>query len=146
MNRLCVLGAVACLAVAETARAQKSADVAITGVDYAFVAVAPQLAAGPTTFSFENTGKVRHELVLVRLRPGITPDSAMRARQAGAPPQTVSEIPNGILIAAPGEKASGRLIVDLAAGRTYLLVCNFRDAPDKPPHTALGMFASFQVK
>ena len=146
MNRLCVLGAVACLAVAETARAQRPADVAITGADYAFVAVAPQLAAGPTLFSFENKGNVRHEMILVRLLPGVTPDSAMRARQAGARPQTVSEAPNGILIAEAGAKASGRLLVDLAAGDTYLLICNFRDTPDKPPHTALGMIASFKVK
>ena len=85
-------------------------------------------------------------MVLVQLRPGATVDSVVRARQAGAPPQETSETPIGILIADPGDRTPGRLLVDLVAGRTYLLVCNFQDAPDKPRHIALGMVASFQVQ
>ncbi len=51
----------------------------------------------------------------------------------------------GVLIADPGEVGWGRLAVELEPGRTYALVCNFTDAEGDPPHSALGMIASFTV-
>ena len=49
-------------------------------------------------------------------------------------------------MAVPGVRSAGRLLVNLERGKTYMLICNFQDMPDKPRHVALGMFTSFQVK
>jgi hypothetical protein len=51
----------------------------------------------------------------------------------------------GILIAKPGVTTIGSLAIDLIPDRTYALFCNLQDAPDKPPHSALGMIASRTV-
>ena len=144
--RLHYLLSAAILIVVPQVQAQRFVDVPVAGADYTFMSVAPSQGAGLTAFSFENKGKVRHELVLVRLRPGVTPDSVVRVAQTGTPPFGLIEAVSGVLIAEAGQTADGRLLVDLLSGRIYMLVCNFRDAPDKPPHIALGMVASFQVK
>lgn len=36
--------------------------------------------------------------------------------------------------------------VDLIAGRTYVLMCHFRDAADKPPHVTLGISREIVVR
>src|SRR5215472_5783332 len=59
-----------------TARDESPHQVTIVGTDYAF-AVPPTLEHGPTAFSFENRGSVRHEMNLVRLKPGVTLDSLL---------------------------------------------------------------------
>jgi hypothetical protein len=84
-------------------------------------------------------------MIVVRLKPGITVDSAVRARNAGGPPGGTVEPSSGILTAAPGVKTPGRLLVDLLSGHTYVILCFLQDAPDKPHHTALGMYTSFRV-
>jgi len=135
------------LVVAPAVRAQRFVDVTIKANDYAYVTPPASLSAGLTAFSFENGGTVLHELILVRARQGISPDSAARLWSSAAPAQiqAATEPPNGILIAQPGSKTPGRLLVDLQPG-TYMLLCNFRDAPEKARHTALGMYTSFVVK
>jgi len=122
--------------------AQKFAPVRVVALDYAYQAPST-LASGPTLFALDNQGKVRHEVAIVRLHPGVTVDSAMHA----APPARLALVDIvGVLIAEPSQTSAGRLLVDLAAGRTYVLFCNFQDAPDKPRHLAMGMFTSIQVK
>jgi len=118
-------------------------NVTVVGTDYAF-AVPASLAHGLTAFSFENRGRVRHEMNLLWLKHGVTLDSVLRA-DPGPSQRSLLE-GGGVLFAEPGDRSAYRLLVDLVAGRTYLLICNFRDAPDKPQHMELGMFASFQVK
>jgi len=49
----------------------------------------------------------------------------------------------GVLFASPGETSWGILTVDIEAGQTYVLWCNFRDTPDAEPHFNLGMVTSF---
>lgn len=119
-------------------------EVRIIGLDYAFTAP-DTLPAGPTSFAFENRGEVDHEMILVRLKEGVTLDAVMEAAAGGADPRELTEGGPGILIADPGETAESRLLVDLQPGRTYALVCNFRDQPEDPPHTALGMRAALRV-
>ncbi len=123
--------------------AQTLTSISVVGLDYAYQgpATAPP---GLTTFAFENRGAVRHEMILLRLNAGVTLDSLLRIPQ-GPARSAVSELV-GILIASPGRSPLGRLLVDLERGRTYALVCNFQDAPDKPRHVALGMVAVLQVK
>jgi hypothetical protein len=134
------------LAVPSAAGAQRFVDITIKANDYAYISTPTSLGAGLTAFSFENQGTVRHEMILIRPKPGIRPDSVARAWGAGAPPQETTEAPDGVLIALAGNKASGRLLVNLERGKTYLIMCNFRDKPDQPRHTALGMYTSFEVK
>jgi len=117
--------------------------VTVVGTDYAF-GVPPTITHGLTAFSFENRGRVRHEINLLWLKPGVTLDSVLRADPG--PSRRALADGGGVLFAEPGERSAYRLLVDLVAGRTYLLICNFRDAPDKPQHIELGMFASFQVQ
>lgn len=119
-------------------------EVHVVGLDYAFT-VPDRLPPGPTAIAFENRGEVDHEMILVRLKEGVTLDEVMEAVGGGGDPQDYLEGGAGILIADPGQTAESRLFVDLEAGRTYALVCNFQDTPDAPPHTALGMRAAFAV-
>lgn len=119
-------------------------EVTVIGLDYAFRAP-DTLPPGPTAIAFENRGEVDHELILVRLQEGVTVADVMEAVRGGGDPRELTEGGPGILIAGPGQTTASRLLVDLQRGRTYALVCNFRDQPDDPPHTELGMFAGFEV-
>ena len=51
----------------------------------------------------------------------------------------------GILITEPGETSLGTMDVELLPGRTYVMICQFKDADSLPPHVAMGMQASFVV-
>ena len=68
------------------------------------------------------------------------------AMAAGEDPRGLTDGIGGILIAGPGETAMGRLDIDFEAGRTYMLVCNFTDTPEAPPHIELGMVRTFTVE
>ncbi len=125
------------------APAQTLPSISVVGLDYAYQGPATA-SPGLTTFAFENRGAVRHEMILLRLNAGVALDSLLRIPQ-GPARSALSELV-GILIAGPGRSPLGRLLVDLEPGRTYALVCNFQDAPDKPRHAALGMVAALQVK
>lgn len=129
---------------AASARATGPNEVTVIGLDYAFGGVGT-LPPGPTAIAFENRGEVDHEMILVRLKEGVTLEQLMEAARSEGDPRELTEGGPGILIASPGQTTASRLLVDLEAGRTYALVCNFQDEPDAPPHTALGMLAAFQV-
>ena len=64
-------------------RAQQIATVTVVGLDYAYQARAT-LPAGLTAFAFENHGKVRHEVVIARLRAGATLDSLIHGEPGAA--------------------------------------------------------------
>jgi hypothetical protein len=119
-------------------------EVTIRGHDYAFEFVEP-VPAGTVRFGFDNIGEVPHEAVLVNLREGVTAEDVSRALQGESDPRELMAGIVGILIADPGESALGILEVELEAGRTYALLCNFTDTDDAPPHIALGMMRVFQV-
>lgn len=156
MLRVFVAGAVIAgsLIAASAASAQTISPnrVAIVGSDYAFPNAPTTLPAGETLFSFENRGTVRHEVNIRLLKPGVTPQEAMRAFveqgsavAPGSPPPPVIERNVAILIAQPGDTSGGRIYVRLIPGRSYALVCVLRDKPGAPPHTMLGMLAGFTV-
>lgn len=119
-------------------------EVTVVGLDYAFQAP-DTLPPGRTEFAFENRGEVDHEMILVRLKEGVTLEEVMEGVRGGDDPGVYTEGGPGILIAGPGQTTASRLAVELLPGRTYALVCNFRDEPDDPPHTALGMRSTFEV-
>lgn len=119
-------------------------ELTVIGLDYAFTAP-DTLPPGPTVIAFENGGEVDHEMILVRLKEGVTLDQVMEAVRGGGDPREFTEGGPGILIAAPEQTTASRLLVDLQPGRTYALVCNFQDEPEAPPHTALGMWRALEV-
>lgn len=116
-------------------------DVSVTGSDYAFL-LADSLQAGSTLLRFNNAGKVDHEMGMALLKPGVTLDQVMARIKAGSSPDSLVDGVVGILIAKPGATTIGSLSIELLPGRTYALFCNFQDAPDKPPHSSLGMVTS----
>lgn len=119
-------------------------EVTVVGVDYAFE-VPDVLPPGPTAIAFENRGEVAHEMILVRLKEGVTLENMLQVAQSGTNPDELTEGGPSILMAAPGERAATRLLVDLVPGRTYAVACNFRDEPAAQPHVALGQRTSFRV-
>src|SRR5690349_2063250 len=115
-------------------------DLVITGTDYAFQAPA-ELPAGRTRIQFTNHGRVAHEMALGQLHAGVSADSVLAYAAAGHDPGDLARVV-GILIASPGDTAIGALSTELVPGRTYLMICSFKDADSLPPHVAMGMQAS----
>jgi hypothetical protein len=120
------------------------AHVGVIANEYAFIGFPAAIAAGPTTFSFENRGEVRHEMTIILLRPGLTAKDVMAAG-ASASGQKTAESLIGLLIARKHESAGGQLLVELKSGRRYLVICNLKDTPEAQQHSMLGMVTSFDV-
>ncbi len=153
MTRLASISSVAVLllsilpvrsAPAQTSRAPRQIDV--TASDFAFLPLPAQISAGLTMFSFANRGKVQHELSLARLRSGATMDDFVKARDDLPRRRQLIDRSVGILIAGPGNRPDGRILVDLIKGATYVVFCNLRDTPDAPAHLMFGMYTSFTPK
>ena len=116
----------------------------VIGLDYAFQAPTT-LPAGSTTFRFTNKGKVAHELNIGLLKRGVTVKQFVDAMNSGRPIAELRESAVGVLFAEPGARASARLATDLLPGRTYMVICIFKDAPDAKRHTDMGMFSVITV-
>ena len=78
MGRVSSLAVGVLLAVPSDARVQQFAEVTITGNDYAYINSPAALHAGMTAFSLVNKGTVPHEMILLRPKPGVSPDSVAR--------------------------------------------------------------------
>jgi uncharacterized cupredoxin-like copper-binding protein len=125
-------------------------EVKIVGRDFSFDAPA-SLPAGLTTFVFENPGAVRHEMIIRLLRQGVTEQQIIDAHQTGMPlPKQMEQFADGevlgILMARPRQGSSGKLLVHLISGRTYLLLCQLEDPQGMPRHNILGMYKTFRVE
>lgn len=136
---------VALFAVACKASAPDPTEIVVPATDYAFQ-VPHDIAAGPAAFRLDNRGKVPHEMALGLLKVGISADSLLAYASKGGDPGDLTDGVVGILIAAPGQRSLGTLNAALVAGRTYMMICQFRDADSLPPHIAMGMRASFVAK
>lgn len=122
-------------------------EITVTATDYAFAGVPATVRPGSTFFAFRNEGKVRHELSIVRLKDGVTPDQAVTVIKTGGRRRDSTDGAALIVVAAPGDESSrARLVFDLKRGETYLVVCTLKDKPDMPPHIMFGMYASFRVE
>ena len=132
------------LLVANIGAAQGSTPIGVIGQDYAFRAP-DTVAAGAALFSLRNQGTVRHEVVVVLLKEGRTLAEYLRATTPEER-RALNDGLIGLIIAEPGGAAPGQILTDLQKGRTYVLICNLRDGPDKPPHAKLGMAALLHVK
>ncbi|HEX9605866.1 MAG TPA: hypothetical protein VF962_01425 [Gemmatimonadaceae bacterium] len=119
--------------------------VTIVATDYAY-RVPASVPPGMTAFRFVNRGTHLHELQLFRFRPDVTAQRARAYLAAGTVPDSAADASGSVLIAFPGVTAHEEVLVSLVAGERYALMCEFRDAPTKPKHTALGMVALLEVR
>ena len=125
-------------------------------LDFAFELPA-EIAAGPQIWEVVNVGPQPHEIVLLKLAPGETPEQ-LQSMSAGPPASpeagddTVSPVAaagpppfepaGGMQALAAGER--GWAVLDLEPG-TYVAICAVPDPASGQPHLALGMVASFTV-
>ncbi len=109
-------------------------------VDYAFNISQSSFSAGmPIAFDVVNSGQYPHELVVVQLPEGVTPEQIF---QDPALQEQIVFV--GATFAEPGQQAPPLVLFDLAPG-TYTMVC-FVDVPEGIPHVARGMVAEFTVQ
>lgn len=98
------------------------------------------------TVSFQNNGEQPHELQVIGVAEGKTPEDVQKffspdaGESSGPPPWTTG---GGIAGVEPG--GNGTFVADLAPG-TYFAMCFFADPQKKAPHFALGMMQKFEVK
>jgi hypothetical protein len=145
MRRFALLLAFVALGNGDAQATKTPAQMSVVGNDYAFIGFPSSIAAGPTAFSFENRGEVRHEMTIILLKPGLTVKDVMAMPTGAITSPRAAESLIGLLIARKHEKAGGQLLVELKSGQRYLVICNLRDAPDGQPHSTLGMVTSFDV-
>jgi hypothetical protein len=136
--------AIAMLTLSGCAASSATNTVMVQANEYAFTAP-DSVPAGATAFGLANSGKMAHEIILVRLRPDADVREILRLDRADSSWSALRDAPNGILTAEPGVTTPGQLLVNLEAGERYLLVCNFRDAETAPAHLHLGMFKLITV-
>ncbi len=111
-----------------------AADVTIHLADYSFN-IAPALTAGHHVIRVENDAAQDHEMVIVKLDAGKTPDDVVKfvSTMKGPPPGAfiggVSGVGHGMVDVFP---------VDLAAG-DYAIMCFVPDAKDGKMHALHGM-------
>ena len=122
---------------------QSPPTVTIVGTDYAFQ-VPAWIHAGPTLLAFENHGTVRHEMSIVRVKAGISADSVLQELAKGSPKRNFIDGQGALIVAAPGAPSGPKLWLDLERGRTYLVLCTLKNAPDQPAHLSLGMMGKFR--
>lgn len=117
----------------------------VTATDYAF-SVPDTLPAGLTDFTLANTGQQRHEIYFVRMPVGISPAAFLAEYLQGNDDDSWYD-DDGAVLTAPGGKTNEHAVrIDLLAGRSYVLLCNFSDTPDAPPHGNMGMFKAIEAR
>lgn len=99
--------------------------------------------AGRQTLRVENEGPQAHEFLLVRLKPGATPEDVEHWSGAGQVGETPVESWVGIAALAPRQVAW--LDVDLPPGR-YAVFCLAPDRSDGRPHFQHGFRQRFEVR
>jgi len=142
---LALLLAVALPCFAAPSAQQAPRKLLIAGNEYFFM-VPDVVPPGVTAISFENQGKLRHELNIVRLKLGVTLDSVLKVPHGPDRLPLLDVNTGGILFAQPGQRTVDQLLVNLESGRIYLLICNLKDPKDEPPHSDRGMVQSFRVR
>ena len=116
------------------------ADVTITLADYSFTPSVP-LTAGRHVIKLVNGAQQTHELVLVKLAPGKTPQDLLQwvEKQEGPPPGEPIGGATGI-----GPGGTQLMPVDLTPGE-YGLFCFVPDATDGKPHFMHGMVQQITI-
>ncbi len=113
-------------------------DITVTLVDYDFQFSTP-LTAGHHVIRVENAGPQIHELVLIKLEPGKTPEDFAKYDGKGPPPGMPL---NGASPMSTG--VSNTVSVDIIPG-DYALICFVEDSKDHKPHFMHGMVKTIKV-
>ncbi|HUQ18856.1 MAG TPA: hypothetical protein VM099_04515, partial [Gemmatimonadaceae bacterium] len=121
-----------------------SKDVDVIATDYAFQ-IPRNLPPGATTFHFRNQGNHRHELNIFLLRRGATVKQVLDSQRANKTTQGLVEASVGVLFAKKSKDSPSTLTTRLLPGRTYGVICIFRDSADKPRHYDLGMYTQINI-
>jgi hypothetical protein len=127
------------------------ADVVIQLMDFSFV-LDSMIPAGHHTIRVDNVGAEPHDLVMMRLAPGMTveglmaalnPERTRRDGPAGAPPppESLPMIAGGIAVIAPGMET---YFEATRSPGEYVLVC-MTTAPDGRSHIEHGMFKQIRI-
>lgn len=141
-NGILILGLLAvggCAELPARDRAEPAHDIAITSIDFSFVAP-DTVAAGLTRIRLSNRGKEHHHAQLARLHPGHTVAELRDTLAAGVLPGWVT------FVGGPGVPAPSRpseVVLSLEAGR-YAILC-FVESGDHVPHLAKGMIRELVV-
>jgi uncharacterized cupredoxin-like copper-binding protein len=117
-----------------SSKADKATQVAVTLDDYSIEPSSTSVPAGDITFSVENLGATKHEMVVIRTDVDVA-DIPVENHEANeeAPGMTpIGEVED----VQPG--ASAELRLTLEPGR-YLFLCNI------PKHLERGMVTEFQI-
>jgi hypothetical protein len=109
---------------------EPEADVRVTLREYAATLSTP-LTAGRHTLRIENSGRQDHEFLLVRLKPGRSPEDVDRWSGGGQVGPSPIEEWMGLAGISPG--AVAWLDLELKAGR-YVIFCLAPDVSDGKPH------------
>ena len=117
-------------------------EIRVVASDYALLAP-DSVSAGVARFSFENRGRVVHEVVLGLLQRGKGASDIVKAAQANVrlrdlPAHYLDGPPFGAQFAWPGAISRARVTVELEAGRDYALFCTLRDSPTAPRRAGDG--------
>jgi hypothetical protein len=130
----------------------------VTGADYAFTGVPPELKAGITSFEFANNGTELHEMLVIKKNPGTTEtfDQLLAMPQEEAMKKAT---PKAATFGEPNEEGLYD-VADLDAGQ-YVMVCfvpvgstpeaakaaeEANKQVEGPPHFTRGMKTEFTVK
>lgn len=126
--------------------AMPTADIRVTLFDYNFDLSKP-VTAGAHTFEVMTKPGQPHELELIKLAPGKTPDDVMKwmgdaaAGKASGPPP--GDGVGGVVPATTGKPVT--FSANFEAGATYMLICFMPDAKDNKPHFMHGMMQTFKI-
>ncbi len=116
------------------------AELTIRTSDNSFAAP-DTVAPGVTRIRLINDGPHLHHAILIRIDSGKTMADVQAALAAGEEPAWAVLI-GGDGAADPGQEVT--TFADLAPGN-YVLACFLQNAPDQPPHVALGMLRPLVV-
>lgn len=134
--------------------AEPQAAGTVVMTDFAFELPA-QIASGPQLWEIVNDGPQAHEIAVLRLGPGVTPDQALgmlagppASHEAGSAGSSTADAPpplvpvGGTTALAAGLR--GWAVLDLVPG-DYLAACFVPDEATGASHVMLGMFQAFTV-
>lgn len=119
-------------------------QVDVTGTEYAFQGVPSTLPAGATSFELANRGNEAHEIVVLRIKDGVTESFEQLLKLPEEQAQQKVEVRGTSGRVPPGQP--GYVVADLNPGR-YGVACFLPvgEGQEGPPHTTRGMFAAFTV-
>ena len=134
-----LIGAVIGIAALASCRASAPRELTVVGTDYAFV-MPDSLPEGPAVIHFENRGRVKHEMLLVRIRDDVSNAAFADSLFRDGSTRALRAAGSGVLFAGPGERNDVvRLRMQFVRGQRYAFWCQFRDSATAPKHQRLGM-------